>query len=82
MEEFNTKFFNIQAMSAQQRNFNNLKQGSMTVTEAVTKFNWHDFVLIMKNYRFLIEETKEENELSQERHEVEVAGELTSSIIS
>ena len=32
--------------------------------------------------RFLIEETKEEDELSQERHEVEVAGELTSSIIS
>ena len=39
VEEFNTKFFNMRAMSAQQRDFNNLKQGSMTVTEAVTKFN-------------------------------------------
>ena len=37
--EFNTKFFNMRAMNAQQRDFNNLKQGSMTVTEAVTKFN-------------------------------------------
>ena len=37
--EFNTKFFNMRAMNAQQRDFNNLKQGNMTVTEAVTKFN-------------------------------------------
>ena len=37
--EFNTKFFNMRVMNAQQRDFNTLKQGSMTVTEAVTKFN-------------------------------------------
>ena len=39
VEELNTNFINMRAMSAKQRDFNNLKQGSMTVTEAVTKFN-------------------------------------------
>ena len=39
VEEFNSKFFNRRAMSAQQKEFNELKQGSMSVTEAVTKFN-------------------------------------------
>ena len=37
--EFNTKFFNMRAMNAQHKDFNNLKQGTMTVIEAVTKFN-------------------------------------------
>ena len=37
--EFNMKFFNMRAMNAQQREFNSLKQGTMTVTEAVAKFN-------------------------------------------
>ena len=39
VEEFNEKFFNKRAMNAQQKEFNELKQGSMTVSEAVTKFN-------------------------------------------
>ena len=39
VEEFNSKFFNRGAMSAQQKEFNELKQGNMSVTEAVTKFN-------------------------------------------
>ena len=39
VEEFNVKFFNKRAMSTQQKEFNELKQGDMTVTEAVTKFN-------------------------------------------
>ena len=37
--EFNTKFLNIRTMNAQQREFNSIKQGTMTVTEAVVKFN-------------------------------------------
>ncbi|KAL5553407.1 hypothetical protein UlMin_040808 [Ulmus minor] len=36
--EFNRKFFNPTAMSAQQTEFLNLQQGDMTVAEAVRKF--------------------------------------------
>ena len=36
--EFNKKFFNPTAMSAQQIEFLNLNQENMTVTEAVKKF--------------------------------------------
>ena len=36
VEEFNTKFFNMRAMNAQQKD--NLKQGSTTLTGAVTKY--------------------------------------------
>ena len=39
VEEFNAKFFNRRAISAQQKEFNELKQGNLTVTEAITKFN-------------------------------------------
>ena len=38
-KEFNEKFFNKKAMNAQQKEFNEIKQGSMTVFEAATKFN-------------------------------------------
>ena len=37
--KFNYKFFNMKAMSTQQNEFNNLKQGIMTITEAVRKFD-------------------------------------------
>ena len=37
--EFNKKFFNMRAMNAQQQEFNNLKQGTMTVNDAMRKFN-------------------------------------------
>ncbi|KAL5560269.1 hypothetical protein UlMin_036480 [Ulmus minor] len=36
--EFNQKYYNQAAMSAKQNEFLNLKQGNMTVIEAVTKF--------------------------------------------
>ena len=36
--EFNQKYFNPEFMRAQQMVFLNLKQGQMTVTEAVRKF--------------------------------------------
>ena len=36
--EFNNKFFNPIALSAQQNKFLNFKQDNMTVAEAVTKF--------------------------------------------
>ena len=39
VEEFNEKFFNKRAINAQQKEFNEIKQESMTVSEAVTKFN-------------------------------------------
>ena len=37
--EFNKKFCNMRAINAEQQEFNNLKQGTMTVTDAVRKFN-------------------------------------------
>ena len=37
--EFNHNYFNMEAMSAQQNEFNNLKQGTITVTKAVRKFD-------------------------------------------
>ena len=37
--EFNHKYFNMKSMSAQQNEFNNLKQGTMSVTDAVRKFD-------------------------------------------
>ena len=36
--KLNTKFFNMRTINANQRDFNKLKQRSMHVTEAVTKF--------------------------------------------
>ena len=39
IEEFNSKYFNMRAMNTQQKEFTELKQGTMTVTEAVRKFN-------------------------------------------
>ena len=39
LEEFTKKYFNMRAMNVQQKEFAELKQGSMTVTEAVSKFN-------------------------------------------
>ncbi|GMN66000.1 hypothetical protein TIFTF001_035068 [Ficus carica] len=39
IQEFNDKFYNQMAMKAQQNEFNNIKQGSMSVTEAVRKFD-------------------------------------------
>ena len=36
--EFNQKYYNQAAMRAKQNEFLNLKQGNMTVIEAVTKF--------------------------------------------
>ena len=38
VEEFNRKFYNPTAMSAQQTEFLNLQQGNMTVAAAVKKF--------------------------------------------
>jgi len=38
VQEFNTKYFNMRAMNLQQKEFNELKQGTLTVTEAVRKF--------------------------------------------
>ncbi|GMN48353.1 hypothetical protein TIFTF001_017529 [Ficus carica] len=38
-KEFNDKFYNRMAMKAQQNEFNNIKQGSMSVIEAVRKFD-------------------------------------------
>ena len=37
--EFNTTVFNMRAINAQQRYFNNLKQGSMTLIKVATKFS-------------------------------------------
>ena len=39
VEEFNEKFFNMKAMNAQHKEFNEIKHGSMTVSEAITKLN-------------------------------------------
>ncbi|GMN33520.1 hypothetical protein TIFTF001_048265 [Ficus carica] len=39
IQEFNDKFYNRMAMKAQQNEFNNIKQGTMFVTEAVRKFD-------------------------------------------
>ncbi|GMN57827.1 hypothetical protein TIFTF001_026937 [Ficus carica] len=39
IQEFNNKFYNRMAMKAQQNEFNNIKQGTMSVTEAVRKFD-------------------------------------------
>ena len=39
IEEFNSKYFNMRAMNTQQKEFAELKQGMMTVTEAVSKYN-------------------------------------------
>ena len=39
IKEFKDKYFNPLAMSAQQTEFSNLKQGNMTVAEAMDKFN-------------------------------------------
>ncbi|GMN20454.1 hypothetical protein TIFTF001_047106 [Ficus carica] len=39
IQEFNDKFYNRMAMKAQQNEFNNIKQGTMSVTEAVRKFD-------------------------------------------
>ncbi|GMN54137.1 hypothetical protein TIFTF001_023269 [Ficus carica] len=39
IQEFNDKFYNQMAMKAQQNEFNNTKQGTMSVTEAVCKFD-------------------------------------------
>ncbi|GMN22042.1 hypothetical protein TIFTF001_040161 [Ficus carica] len=39
IQEFNDKFYNRMAMKARQDEFNNIKQGSMSVTEVVRKFN-------------------------------------------
>ena len=33
--EFNHKYFNMKAMSAQHNEFNNLKQGTMSITDVV-----------------------------------------------
>ena len=46
--ELNMKFFNMRTMNDQRRDFNNLKQGNLTVTEAVIKFNQlHGFSLTL-----------------------------------
>ena len=37
--EFNKKFFNMRVINAQQREFNYLKQGTITVNDAVMKFS-------------------------------------------
>ena len=37
--EFNHKYFNMKSMNAQQNEFNNLKQGIMSVTNPVRKFD-------------------------------------------
>ncbi|GMN24421.1 hypothetical protein TIFTF001_043776, partial [Ficus carica] len=39
IQEFNDKFYNRMAMKAQQNEFNNIKQGTISVTEAVRKFD-------------------------------------------
>ncbi|GMN47762.1 hypothetical protein TIFTF001_016940 [Ficus carica] len=39
IQKFNDKFYNRMAMKAQQNEFNNIKQGTMSVTEAVRKFD-------------------------------------------
>ncbi|GMN25168.1 hypothetical protein TIFTF001_047705 [Ficus carica] len=39
IQEFNDKFYNRMAMKAQKNEFNNIKQGTMSVTEAVRKFD-------------------------------------------
>ena len=39
VEEFKEKYFNQKAMSAQQSEFSNLRQGTMMVSEAMDKFN-------------------------------------------
>lgn len=39
VEEFNENYFNIEITEAQQDEFNNFRQGNLTVTEAVKKFD-------------------------------------------
>ena len=39
LEEFNARYYDIVGLWAQQNEFNNLKQGDMTVMEACHKFN-------------------------------------------
>ncbi|GMN64697.1 hypothetical protein TIFTF001_033760 [Ficus carica] len=41
LEEFNDKFYNRVAMKAWQNEFNNIKQGSMSFTDVVHKFDQH-----------------------------------------
>ena len=66
VEEFNVKFFNKRAMSTEQKEFNELKKGDMTITEAVTKFNKlarlcsHLVPIEEENMRILMEKFKPE----------------------